>query len=233
MKNQIERIGLVFLALAAAGVAPNLFVVAQAGFAPLSVLAVRLLIPSIVIIAAVLLVAHLRGHEALARQIRIGILGGLFATLGLEVVRHVGFLMGGMPGEMPKLLGVLLLDRFALGPNLVSNLAGWGYHFWNGAAFGILYSLIFGRGKVWLGIVYGLVIGVGFMASPAATALGVGRFGVEFGIGFPLTVSLAHVAFGTLLGVFVAKKNWQAVPLPGRLTQLFCAQQAHPVGQHS
>jgi len=32
-------------------------------------------------------------------------------------------------------MGVLLLDRFALGPSALSDIAGFSYHFWNGAAF--------------------------------------------------------------------------------------------------
>ncbi len=116
-------------------------------------------------------------------QVWYGFLGGLLATVGLEIVRHVGFLLGGMPGEMPKLLGVLLLDRFALGPNWLSNIAGWGYHFWNGAAFGIVYTLLFGKPRLWGGIGFGVLIGIGFMISPATTALGIGIFGIQFNPG--------------------------------------------------
>lgn len=210
MKQSIEKIALTGGALLAAGISPNLFVIAQAGYAKLSALAVNFLIPSIVVLLAILLVGTFRGHTNLVSQIWYGILGGLVATVGLEIVRHVGFLLGGMPGEMPKLLGVLLLDRFALGPNWLSNLAGWGYHFWNGAAFGIVYTLLFGKTRLWGGIAFGVLIGIGFMISPATTALGVGIFGIQFNIGFPLTVTLAHVAFGTILGWYVQRNRQEA-----------------------
>jgi hypothetical protein len=97
-------------------------------------------------------------------------------------------------------MGVLLLDRFALGPSFASDLAGWAYHFWNGASFGIIYVLIFGTSRRWLGLLYGVVAGLGFLVSPVVLSLGAGYFGLQFSIGLPITVLTAHAAFGLLLG---------------------------------
>jgi len=126
-----------------------------------------------------------------------------------------------MPGDMPKLLGVLLLNRFALGPNALSNLAGWSYHFWNGAAFGIIYSILAGKGRIWMGIIYALLIATGFMMSPAVVAMGVGHFGINFGWGFPLTVILAHLAFGSLLGWVIYRLNEKDQSLFTRVKRVF------------
>jgi hypothetical protein len=101
-----------------------------------------------------------------------------------------------MPGDLPELKGVLLLDRFTLGPSAASNLAGWAYHFWNGAAFGIIFVLLIGTKRVWMAVLYGLALGVAFMLSPVVKSLGVGYFGWDFSVGFPVVVSLAHAAFG-------------------------------------
>ena len=157
-------------------------------------------------------------HRDLTKQTLNGLTGGLIATVGLEVVRHIGFLLGGMPGEMPKLMGVLLVDRFALGPNAVSNLAGWGYHFWNGAAFGLIYSLLFGKGKVWLGTLYGVLIGIGLMVSPVVNSLGVGYFGVDFGWGFPATYDPANGILYFPHQVQVTEGNVHPMPPPKAMT---------------
>ena len=210
MKLKIEKLLLTLGVLAVAGIAPNLFVAAQAGYAKFSALALYVLIPSLIVTAVLILFTHFRGHHDLIRQILVGLIAGIIGTVGLEIIRHSGFLLGGMPGELPKLMGVLMVDRFALGPNILSNLAGWGYHFWNGAAFGIIYSLLLGKGKIWIGTIYGFIVGIGFMASPAAMALGVGRFSVDFGWGFPVTVTLAHIVFGAILGFYVSRKNVSA-----------------------
>ncbi len=49
-----------------------------------------------------------------------------------------------MPGSLPQLAGVLLLDRFMLGPSLWSDVAGWAYHYWNGVCFGLIFAVLFG-----------------------------------------------------------------------------------------
>jgi hypothetical protein len=221
MKKEYEKIIITLIVLAAAGVSPNLFVIAQAGYAKMNDLAIDFLIPSFIIIIAALVISYLIGLEDTGRQIRNGILGGLAGTVGLEIVREIGFHLGGMPGDMPKLLGVLLLNQFAMGPDTLSNIAGWSYHFWNGASFGIIYSILFGRGRKWFGIVYALLIGIGFMASPVVVAMGVGRFGSEFGIGFPVTVTLAHIAFGIVLGAVIFRLTGKDMDILSALKKIF------------
>ncbi|HEV2387710.1 MAG TPA: hypothetical protein VGS20_10705 [Candidatus Acidoferrales bacterium] len=102
-------------------------------------------------------------------------------------------------------MGVLLLDRFALGPSPASDIAGWAYHFWNGASFGIIYVVLFGAARRWAGVLYGIAVGLGFMVSPVVVALGAGYFGLQFSGWFPATVLAAHIAFGLALG-FLAKR---------------------------
>jgi hypothetical protein len=51
-----------------------------------------------------------------------------------------------------------------------------------------------------MGAIFGLLLGFGFMFSPVVSALGVGSMGLEFSKGFPVTVTLAHAAFGSVLG---------------------------------
>jgi len=96
-------------------------------------------------------------------------------------------------------MGVLLFDRFALGPTTASTLAGFAYHFWNGACFGIVFALGRFRLPNWWAIPYGIVIGGGFLVSPVVQGLGVGLFGVNFGWHFAATVLTAHLAFGAAM----------------------------------
>ena len=117
MKSSHWKLVLTLLALLAGAVSPNLFVAAQAGYAKLSHLAVVFLIPSIILLGIVILAVKASGYRNLGRQIYIGLLAGILATLGLEVVREIGFRLGGMPGEMQQLMGVLMLDRVSMGPS--------------------------------------------------------------------------------------------------------------------
>ena len=215
------KLGLGLVALVLAGVSPNLFVIAQAGYAKLSVLGLWVLLPSIAGLAILAWLSPALGYPELRWQILHGARYGLVAAVGLEVVRLIGFRLGGMPGEMPRLLGVLLLDRFSQGPNILSDVLGWLYHFWNGASFGIVYVLLFGRPTRLRGILYALAVAVGFLSSPAVVAMGVGRFGSDFGIGFPLTVVIAHLVYGYLLGLQGERGVFRGRPVLCELREWF------------
>lgn len=204
MKNGLGNLFLIGLTLLLAAVAPNIFPAAEAGYGSMNVFAKEFLVPSIIGLAIIALLAWKRNPQV-ARSIVWGALAGGIATLALEAVRITGFHLGYMPGSLPELMGVLLLDRFALGPSTLSNIAGWAYHFWNGAAFGIIFVLLFGTRRWWAGVFYGLAVGVGFMLSPVVRPLGVGYFGLQFSAGFPVVVLTAHAAFGFALGLLARR----------------------------
>ena len=187
------------LLVVAAAAAPTAFPLSQMGIGSLHQLALELMLPAALFLAAAFLFVRISGrHEAACLLVRGGSAGAL-ATLALEAVRYPGFKLGFMPGNLPELMGVLLLDRFALGPSTASTLAGFGYHFWNGACFGIIFALLKGRLSNWWAIPYGLAVGLGFLLSPVVQALGVGLLGKDFGWHFAATVLTAHAAFGVAL----------------------------------
>jgi hypothetical protein len=199
------------LLIALAAIAPMAFPAAQAGFSTLHDLAFLAVIP-----AAVLLVlgwAFLRHSPVneLATSICNGALAGALATIALEAVRYSGFRMGFMPGNLPELMGVLLFDRFALGPTTASTIGGFIYHFWNGACFGIIFAL--GRFSLpnWWAIPYGIAVGVGFLMSPVVEGLGVGLFGLNFGWHFAASVLAAHLAFGAAMASLLGR-SWALAP---------------------
>jgi hypothetical protein len=197
MKILLLRIGL--LALAAAG--PTAFPLAQLGYAPLSRLALFLVLPSAALLIAASLLLRGPAFRKFGNTLGNGLLAGAFATVALEIVRYTGFKLGFMPGNLPQLMGVLLLDRFALGPSTASDLAGFAYHFYNGAAFGAIFALLFDGHSRWWAIPYGVAIGVGFLLSPVVQSLGVGLFGADFGWHFAAVVITAHTVFGATLGL--------------------------------
>lgn len=200
----MQTLLLTAVALALASVGPLIFPAAQAGYGSLATFARIFLLPAIGALA--LLLAFVRRRDrAVYDAIITGAIAGAVATIALEVVRLTGYRLGFMPGNLPRLMGVLLLDRFASGPSPASDLAGWAYHVWNGASFGIIYVLLLGTRRVWMGVLFGLLVGLGFLVSPVVISLGVGYFGLQFSAGFPATVLLAHLAFGGALGMLAAR----------------------------
>jgi len=195
------------LLIAAAAVAPMAFPASQAGYSTLHDLAFSSIIPAAVLL--VLAWAFLRKSHFTesAAAIRTGALAGALATIALEAVRYSGFRIGFMPGNLPELMGVLLFDRFALGPTTASTFAGFVYHFLNGACFGIIFAVGRFRLPNWWAIPYGVAVGVGFLMSPVVQGLGVGLFGVNFGWHFAATVLAAHLAFGAVLASVLCKNR--------------------------
>ena len=202
-KTILLRLALLVIA-AASTVA---FPLSQLGFASLHQFAVFLMIPSAILLLATWIIATNRRQVEIARVILWGGVGGAVATVALEAVRYPGFRFGFMPGNLPQLMGVLLLDRFAIGPSALSDLVGFAYHFWIGACFGIIYAVLATGRPAWWAVPYGLAIGLGFLVSPVVQALGVGLFGKDFGWHFAATVLTAHAAFGAALGAFLSWKQ--------------------------
>jgi len=215
--NERTLLGAAILGLA--GIAPVIFPVAQAGFAKMSALGAAVLLPSLVLLAGAVIAARLRGHHTLVGRVLLGAAAGIVATAGLEIVRITSFRLGGMPGDLPRLMGVLLTDRFMVGPSSLSDGLGWAYHFWNGGVFGLIFAVLLGRRPVSWYVGYGVLVGVGFLASPVVTSMGIGSFG--FGMpSMPATVVLAHVVYGWALGVLYlrwSRPAGAAVPASRRL----------------
>jgi hypothetical protein len=201
LKRTIEELLLTAVVLAVAAVSPNIFPAAQAGYGTMPTLAKEFLLPSLVLLVIALAVGKAWGKSSFVSRVIAGIVSGIIATVALEIVREAGFRLGYMPGDLPRLLGVLLTNRFLEGPSPFSDVVGWAYHFWNGACFGMVYAVLFWWARWWFAIIYGMVIGVIFMVSPSVTATGIGYFGLQFSLGFPVTVILAHIAFGIVLGL--------------------------------
>jgi hypothetical protein len=209
--GQLLLSAIVLAGTAAAG--SLLFAIAMGGSQTLPHLVGHVGVPGAIAVIVPTLIAVAAGWRGLPRAVLLGFLAGAVATGALEAVRESGFrVFDSMPGDLPMLMGVLLTGRIMDGPDGWSNLAGWGYHVWNGAMFAIVYAIVLGgaprgRRRAWaaalLGAGYGLALGTGFLLSPVPVGLGVGHFGTEFGARFAVTVYLAHAAFGASLGLIV------------------------------
>lgn len=203
LRTRALQLGLAALASAA----PNAFPLSQMGVASLHELGLTLVLPAAIALVVAWVGLRQSGQTDLAHAVARGAVAGLIATLALEAVRYPGFRFGFMPGNLPQLMGVLLLDRFALGPSTLSNLTGFAYHFWNGASFGVVFAVLgLGRSR-WWAVPYGVAVGVGFLASPVVLALGGGPFGRDFGWPFAATVLTAHAAFGVALALLLRTKR--------------------------
>lgn len=209
------------VALAAVSVSPLIFTVAAAGYSTMHALVLSALLPAIGVLSLCLLLGVFLGWKRLYRDVLEGMWIGALATVGLEIVRIIGFrIFDSMPGSLPMLMGVLITNHFMQGPTLLTDLAGWAYHFWNGACFGMVYMIVLGRRAWWIGVVYALGIAVVFMSSPVVVMTGAGHFGSNLGPGFAVTVLLAHIVFGAIIGLFASRKRIELPILLSGLLEL-------------
>lgn len=197
------------IALAAAGVSGALlFAVAEAGYLSLHQLVIDVKLPGAIVLIVIYVIAKLKKWTWLSRGLWTGFWVGAVSTVGLEVIRIVGFrAFHSMPGDMPTLMGVLMSGRIMEGPDTLSTFLGYTDHYFNGALFGIIYVLLFGKRRWWVAVFYALVLGTGFLLSPVVNALGAGYFGTQMGPKFAITVYLAHFVFGSLIAWLVRRSS--------------------------
>lgn len=200
---------LTLVALGAASVSPLAFTLSATGAITMHRLGIIAIAPALALWVATIVLAASLGWKRLAWSGGIAVLAGILGTFAMEVVRVIGFReFHAMPGSMPMLIGVLLTDRFMDGPNLMSNIIGWADHAWNGIGFAFIYVVLFGRMRWWVGTIYALGIATVFMLSPVMNIIGAGDFGQDFApVLFPVTVYLAHMAYGSIVGWLVQRSS--------------------------
>lgn len=162
---------------------------------------VFVMVPALVALAVITVYAH-RRCPRLFNRIVWGLGAGAIATFGLELVRLPGVWAGAFPGDMPQAFGQFITGQ----TGAVALLVGYPYHFLNGATFGLMFVLLFGRVRWQWGIAWGLVFELGMMLSPPVLMMA-GAFGVRgFWPALFLVTLLAHVVFGAVLGSLAQHK---------------------------
>lgn len=205
------------LALFPAAAGANVLVVALTpGMPSMNLLTKTVLLPSIALLIVVWVAAHRMGFERLTNRIWTGIWVGAAATAALDIIRLTGFSLGWLPGNNPRMFGVLILDQMAQGPDDLSDFIGSLYHYWVGATLGLTYTLLFGRTRWWGGLIFGGgFVELGMMITPPMViAMAVGYFGLDYGRGWEVLATSvpAHIAFGSVLGLLLERytrhKGW-------------------------
>lgn len=195
------------IALITAFIGPNILVLALTpGMPEMPILTKYALLPSIFLLIAVYVFARDKGWSRLTNRIVTGLWIGAVGSGFLDLIRLPGFHLGYMPGNMPRMFGVLITDNMAIGPTPSSDLIGSLYHYWVGACFGLTLTLIGGKVKWWWGLIWGWIIEIGMMTtSPMVVAMDTGYFGVKFGPGLFVVSFLAHTLMGIVFGLLAQK----------------------------
>lgn len=168
------------------------------------------LLPSIALLLGVWGGAYWRGCDRLLNRIWTGVWVGAAATAALDVFRLTSFSLRLLPGNMPRMFGVLMLDQMALGPTPLSDFVGQLYHYWVSACFGLTYALLVGRTPWGGAVIWALIIEVGMMTTPPMViAMDTVYFGLKLGRGILNGVFLGslvpRISYGIALGLLLER----------------------------
>jgi len=169
---------------------------------PLRFTAGAIVFPAAVFLTGAILLAQRRRTRlhAFGRILGIGLVWGLMATIAYDLVRPLLITIFGLdfrPYRAMDLFGSLIVPE---GAGLLVILTGWGYHFWNGMSFGMMYALVRPMGGWISGLVWGLGLQV-LMMAVYPTFLQA-RLDDP---GFLVTGIVGHSLWGVVLGLGVAR----------------------------
>ena len=223
-KNSVE-LGLIIILIILSGASASLLLFPPLGIITYASFRDIAIIPSIVIIFAIGIMSRSKFPRITSRLFK-GMAAGAIASIALEAIRIPGYMftkwipmdsMISLPGLLltEKITALSEVKQTIMQSGVPMNLyhapldafiAGGLWHFWNGAAFGIVYALLIGKGKWWYGMIWAVVIEMVMMVAPYLIMMK-GPFGVEHMDGyniFAITL-IAHLAFGAILGIIVQK----------------------------
>ena len=145
-----------------------------------------------------------------SKSLLIATVAGLLGTLAFDAVMYIDIAITGIPLDVPKVLGGLLV-----GQNGHIDLVGHTFHFLNGIALALLYDLIFLRvstkvlrSHMWLhGIIFAMLVTVMPLWLGLLPVLGAGIAGANISPLVSVITIVRHIAFGIVLGLMVKGSN--------------------------
>lgn len=152
-------------------------------------------VPSLLVIYALGAYARKINARLLTNGLALGTWAGLAATVVYDGVRYV--VEHTHPFGYSGFVPILMYGSWITGrptSSASAHVAGWLYHYWNGATFGVIYALTIGKRAWWWGVGYGIVM--------ECCMLGVFPFflRVTNKVDFILISMIGHLFYGATLG---------------------------------
>jgi hypothetical protein len=163
------------------------------GLAPMSYTATRLMLPAALVMAAVWLWAIRARDAGLLLRLRAGLLGGMWGTIGYDLVRVPFHLAGQNPFVPIRGYGVWIAGAATSSP--ATDLVGLAYHASNGVTFAWIYAIVALR-RHW-----GWAVAWGLALESLAVFSAFGEvFAIRHAYGALILAYAAHVFYGYPLG---------------------------------
>jgi hypothetical protein len=185
------------------------------GVCPMRLFTPFIFLPSIVLLFVFAARDRAAGDGQLWRAVWIGLIGGLLAAAAYDVFR-LPFVFAkewGIDSVVPPMKLFKVFPRFGamiLGQpveqshySLTAQIAGWLYHFSNGATFGVMYMAIIGDGarRHWAwAVLFAVALELGMLFTPYPAV-----FHIPVTARFVVVTMAAHAIFGGGLGLSVRR----------------------------
>ena len=179
-------------------------------------------LPALLALGAFAVLNRSRNDGRVCSAICLGLLAGLLAAVAYDIFR-LPFVFAkewGIDSVFPALnlfkvfprFGAMVLGQPLEQPSysLAIQLVGWGYHFSNGATFGLMYLALIGdaRRRAWgWAVPFALVLELGMLLTPYPRI-----FNIPLTPHFILVTLAAHAVFGVVLGLSIRTFARLSVP---------------------
>jgi hypothetical protein len=190
--------------------------------APMSQLGLFLLLPCTILMASIWVHAHRANDKDFTLRVKAGLLGGLWGTMGYDLVRIPLHFAGQNPFTPIRAYGTWLVG--ADYSTLWSDTVGFLYHLSNGITFGWIFAILMFRRHWAFAVAWGVVL----ETLAVATAFGE-VFAIRTAYSTLVVAYVAHLFYGYPLGRICAKpeqslasihplsvtsKGWATLALP-------------------
>lgn len=150
---------------------------------------------TVILLTAAIANTRLQGREIFLQRVWAGVFAGCMGLIAYDGVRWLILLSGMVPFNPFRAIEVFgLLIMKADTDTVLTKVVGWLFHTWNGIAFATMFTLAFGRGKIWQAIAWSLVL----EAAMICTYPSLLRIKLDWPF---LSISvIGHIAYGLALG---------------------------------
>lgn len=188
------------LAFVCASVSILALLIHAAGWLPMYFLVDILAAPSLVLLLALGVLARRIDQPVFLNRLIVGAWAGLVATLGYDAIRLVLWKAGVFsfnPFISHPIFGMLITGQPE--ESVVAQVVGWGYHFWNGFGFGIMYTLVAGPSPWYYALIWALFLEIGWLTALPSV--------LEFRLNPELLALsfIGHGVYGLVLGLLARR----------------------------
>lgn len=150
---------------------------------------------TVLLLGAVMARKRIEGREIFLQRVWAGMFAGFMGLIAYDVIRWLVLMSGLVPFNPFRAIEVFgLLIMRADADTALTKTVGWLFHTWNGLSFAVMFTLAFGRGKMWLAVLWSLVLEAAMIGTYPSLLR------IKLDAPFLLISIIGHLAYGLTLG---------------------------------